>query len=39
MGAYQLGLTGRAVEWAVHQQKSHRKVGQHAMMYLEAVLN
>jgi hypothetical protein len=32
MGAYQLGLTGGAAEWAVHQQKSHKNVGQHTMM-------
>jgi hypothetical protein len=39
MDAYRQGLTGKAAEWAVHKQKSHRQVGQQAMMALEAVLN
>ena len=39
MDTYRLGLTGKGAEWAVHEQKSHRKVGEHAMRFLEAVLN
>jgi len=39
MDAYQQGLTGKAAEWAVRKQKSHRRVGQQAMMSIEAVLN
>jgi hypothetical protein len=39
MDAYQQGLTGHAAEWAVQKQKSHWKVGQRAMMSIEAVLN
>jgi hypothetical protein len=39
MDTYRKGLTGKAAEWAVRQQRSHRRVGQGAMMSLEAVLN
>ncbi|KIO12001.1 hypothetical protein M404DRAFT_125666 [Pisolithus tinctorius Marx 270] len=39
MSAYRLGLSGRAAEWAVHKQKQHRQVSQHAMMSIEAVLD
>jgi hypothetical protein len=39
MDAYWQGLTGKVAEWAVRQQKSHRRVGQGAMMAIEAILN
>jgi hypothetical protein len=39
MDAYRKGLTGKAAEWAVCKQKSHRKVGPQAMMSVVAVLN
>ncbi|KIK18275.1 hypothetical protein PISMIDRAFT_109744, partial [Pisolithus microcarpus 441] len=39
MSAYQLGLTGRAAEWAVRKQKQHCQVSQAAMMSIEAVLS
>ena len=39
MDTYQQGLTGRAAEWAVQKQKAHWRVGQGAMMLIEAVLN
>jgi len=39
MDAYRMGLTGKAAEWVVHKQKSHWRVGQHAMLSIEAVLN
>ena len=39
MDAYRRGLTGRAAEWAVRKQKSHRRVGPQAMMSVDAVLN
>ena len=39
MDAYQRGLTGKAAKWAVHQEKSHRRAGKHAMMSVDAVLN
>jgi hypothetical protein len=39
MDAYRQGLTGKAADWAVWKQKSHRKIGQRAMMSIEAVLN
>jgi len=32
-------LTGKVAEWVVHKQKSHRQVGQAAMMSIEAVVN
>ncbi|ETW85872.1 hypothetical protein HETIRDRAFT_309724 [Heterobasidion irregulare TC 32-1] len=37
--AYCRGFTRKAVEWAIHKQKSHRTVSQSAMMSIEAVLN
>jgi hypothetical protein len=39
MDAYRRGLTGKAAEWAVCKQRSHRRVGQQAMASIEAVLN
>ncbi|KAI0357255.1 hypothetical protein OH77DRAFT_1422815 [Trametes cingulata] len=39
MDAYRKGLTGQAAEWAVRKQKSHRRVGQRAMMSLDAILS
>ncbi len=39
MDAYRRGLTGKAAEWAVRKQKSHRRVGQNAMRSIEAILN
>lgn len=39
MDAYWRGFTGKAAEWAVRKQKSHRTVSQSAMMSIEAVLN
>ena len=39
MDAYQKGLTGKAAEWAVKKQKSHKRVSQQAMASIEAVLN
>jgi hypothetical protein len=39
MDAYQQGLTEKAAEWAVWKQKAHRRVGQGAIMSIEAILN
>jgi len=39
MDAYRHGLTGKAAEWAVWRQKSHRRIGPQAMMSIEAVVN
>jgi hypothetical protein len=39
MDAYRQGLTGKVAEWAIRKQKVHRRVGQQAMMAIEAVLN
>lgn len=39
MDAYHMGLTGKAAEWAVRKQKSHRRVGQCAMMSIDAILS
>jgi hypothetical protein len=39
MDTYWQGLTGKAAEWAIHQQKSHQQVGQGAMMAIKAILN
>lgn len=39
MDAYRKGLTGKAAEWAVRKQKSHRRAGPGAMMSVDAVLN
>ena len=38
MSAYWLGLTGKAADWAVHEQKQHHSVSQAAMMALESIL-
>ncbi|EIN05877.1 hypothetical protein PUNSTDRAFT_115780 [Punctularia strigosozonata HHB-11173 SS5] len=38
MSAYRKGLTGKAAEWAVRKQKSHRAVSERAMMSIDAVL-
>ena len=38
MSAYCLGLSGKAMEWAVRKQRQHRSVSQRAMMAIEAVL-
>ncbi|KAH9177651.1 hypothetical protein EDB89DRAFT_1426298 [Lactarius sanguifluus] len=39
MDAYRHGLTGKAAEWAVRKQKSHRRVGPQVMMSVDAILN
>jgi hypothetical protein len=39
MDMYRQGLTGKAAKWAIHKQKAHRRVGQWAMMAIEAILN
>ncbi|KAF9502809.1 hypothetical protein BS47DRAFT_1374526 [Hydnum rufescens UP504] len=39
MSAYCLGLTGKAAEWAVRKQKSHRSVVQRAMLAIDSILN
>jgi hypothetical protein len=39
MDAYRKGLTGKAADWAVRKQTSHRRVGPQAIMSVEAVLN
>jgi len=39
MDAYWHGLTGKAAEWAIQKQRSHRRVGPQAMMSVDAVLN
>ncbi len=39
MDAYRQGLIGKVADWAVCKQKSHRKIGQRAIMSIEAVLN
>jgi len=39
MDAYRWGLTGKAAEWAVKREKLYRRVGQQAMISIEAVLN
>ena len=39
MAAYCEKLTGKAAEWAVRKQKSHRRVGPQAMMSIDAVVN
>ena len=38
ISAYWRGLTGKAAEWAVRQQRSHQRVGQQAMMSIEALV-
>jgi hypothetical protein len=37
--AYQQGLTGKAVEWAVRKYKGHRSISNRALMLIESVLN
>jgi len=39
MDAYRTGLTGKAAEWAVCKQKSHRQISEQAIMSVDAVLN
>ncbi|KAF9506408.1 hypothetical protein BS47DRAFT_1374130 [Hydnum rufescens UP504] len=39
MSAYRMGLTGKATEWAVKKQKSHRRVSQRAMLSIETLMN
>jgi len=39
MDAYWQGLIGKAANWAIWKQKAHQRVGQAAMMLIEAVLN
>jgi len=39
MDAYRGGLTGKAAEWAVRKQKSHRKAAPDGIMTIDAVLN
>jgi hypothetical protein len=39
MNVYWKGLMGEAAAWVVQKQKSHQRVGQGAMMSIEAVLN
>jgi len=39
MAAYREGLTGKAAEWAVRKQKSHRRAGEQAMKLIEAVVD
>ena len=39
MDAYRQGLMGGAAEWAVQKQKLHQRVGQRAMMSIDAVVN
>jgi hypothetical protein len=39
MSAYQLGLTGKVVGWAVRETKQHYVVSGHAMMAIDMVLN
>ena len=37
MSAYHQGLTGKAAEWAMRKQKSHRRAGEQAMDSIEAI--
>ncbi|KAE9399002.1 hypothetical protein BT96DRAFT_957397 [Gymnopus androsaceus JB14] len=37
MSAYRLKLTGKAAEWAVKKQKTHRSVSASAMMHLDTI--
>jgi hypothetical protein len=39
MSAYQKGLTGKAAEWAVKKQLSHRTVSKSACINIESLLN
>jgi hypothetical protein len=38
MNAYHGGLPRNAAAWALRKQKGHRKVSEHAMIALEAVV-
>ena len=37
--AYQNHLTRKAAEWAVHKQKSHRRIAPEAMMSVHTIVN
>ncbi|KAE9386134.1 hypothetical protein BT96DRAFT_839746, partial [Gymnopus androsaceus JB14] len=37
MSAYQLKLTGKAAEWPVRKQKTHRSVSASPMMHLDTI--
>ena len=39
MSAYRQGLTGKAAEWAVKKQRSHRAISRRAMLAIESILN
>jgi hypothetical protein len=39
MSAYRKGLTGKAAEWAVKKQPSHRTVSETARINIESLLN
>ncbi|ETW82033.1 hypothetical protein HETIRDRAFT_317863, partial [Heterobasidion irregulare TC 32-1] len=39
MDAYRMGLTGKAAEWAVRKQKSHRRAGPRTIMSVDAMLH
>ncbi|KZT63123.1 hypothetical protein DAEQUDRAFT_680923 [Daedalea quercina L-15889] len=39
MDAYRKGLKGKAAEWAVRKQKSHRRIAQSAMMSIDALVS
>ncbi|KAF9516301.1 hypothetical protein BS47DRAFT_1292541 [Hydnum rufescens UP504] len=39
MSAYRQGLRGKAAEWAVKKQRSHRTVSRRAMLAIESILN
>jgi len=39
MDAYRTSLTGKAAEWAIHKQKSHRWISEQAIMSVDAILN
>jgi hypothetical protein len=38
MSAYRHGLTGKAADWAVRQQRAHRTITEKGMQALEAVV-
>ena len=38
MSAYRHGLTGKAADWAVRQQRAHRTITENGMQALEAVV-
>ena len=39
MSAHHMGLTGKAIQWAVRKQKGHCCASRTAMMHLDVVLN